>query len=113
MKPSNHGQECHSYTRWILTKRGNSTLPPEEILHKLESIFSLSNSASKICECTGTIHNEDYDSETVSRKITDLINQTYDISEKDNIYKVEISEKTEETKDDIAESEQGTDGYDF
>ena len=78
---------------WILTKRGSSMLPPDEILHKLENMFNVSNTASKIYECTGTIKDKTYDDDTVIKMISDLINQTYDISDKDEIYTIELQEE--------------------
>jgi len=88
---------------WILTKRGSSMLPPDEILHKLENMFNVSNTASKIYECTGTIKDKTYDDDTVIKMISDLINQTYDISDKDEIYTIELQEEESTAVTDDAE----------
>lgn len=93
---------------WILTKRGNTTLPPDEILHKLEDVFNISNTASKIYECTGTIKDKSYDNDTVIKMISELINHTYSISDKDEIYTIELQEDAEESStviDDAKEAE--------
>lgn len=90
----------------ILTKRGSSMLPPDEILHKLEDMFNVSNTASKIYECTGTIRDKSYDDDTVIKMISELINQTYDISDKDDIYTIELQEDAEESSDVTDDAEE-------
>lgn len=83
-------------------------LPPDEILHKLEDMFNVSNTASKIYECTDTIRDKSYDDDTVIKMISELINQTYDISDKDDIYTIELQEDAEESSavpDDAEEAE--------
>lgn len=91
---------------WILTKRGNSILPPDEILHKLEDVFNISNTASKIYERTGTIKDKSYDNDTVIKMISELINHTYDISDKDEIYTIELREEAEELTTVINDAEE-------
>lgn len=88
---------------WILTKRGSSTLPPEEILHKLEKMFSISDSSCKIDECSGTINDEAVETEMIG-KIKNVIEQTYGINENDNIFKIEL--KKEEKKEEPPKEEE-------
>ena len=83
---------------WILTKRGSAVLPPEEILHKLGDLFQVTDTASKIYECTGMIKDTSYDNETVVRMISDLIQDTYKISDADQIYTIELQEAEAEAE---------------
>ncbi|MCM1219108.1 MAG: AAA family ATPase [Lachnospiraceae bacterium] len=87
---------CISFSQtWILSKRGNSVLPPEEILLELEKVFIVTEQSSKISECTGVINSAGHDEKAVIQIIAETINKTYGISEKDDIYKIDISEYTE------------------
>lgn len=86
---------CISFSQsWLLSKRGNSILPPEEILQKLEKVVTITDSSFRISECTGVINDAVYDEKAVFQMIVEMINKTYGISEKDDIYKIDISEYT-------------------
>lgn len=104
---------CISFSQsWILSKRGSSVLPPEEILQKLEKVFAVTDSSSKVSECTGVINNSERDEKEVLQIIAETINKTYGISERDDVYKIDISEYTnDETElsheDDEKEKENG------
>ena len=67
------------------------------MLHKLEDMFNLLDTSSKIYECTGTIEDKSYDNDTVVKMISELINNTYDISDKDNIYTIELKKEENES----------------
>lgn len=77
---------------WILSKRGSSVLPPEEILQELEKMFTVTDSSSKISECIGIIKGSEHDKKEVIQIIAETITKTYGISEKDDVYKIDISE---------------------
>lgn len=75
-------------------------------------MFTISNTVSKIYECTGTIKNQTYNNDIVIRMISELINHTYGISDKDEIYTIELQEEAEESPiviDDVEETEPSSD----